>query len=134
MHHAETTQILDAFQRYTQAFQSLDARTVAQHYHEPAFFITPNDVLALPTKAAVEEVYARVMASLPKDYARTEFGPLSVHRLGDDLAMVSGSGVWKTTSNQDVMPFGMTYTLRRSGPSWRIVVAAIHAADGALAR
>jgi hypothetical protein len=27
------------------------------------------------------------------------------------------------------MPFGMTYTLRRTGPNWRIVLAMIHSAD-----
>ena len=34
------------------------------------------------------------------------------------------------TANDDLMPFGMTYTMRRSGQTWRIVVAAIHAPDG----
>ena len=78
----------------------------------------------------VEHAYARVMADMPPDYVRTEFSPLSVHRLSDDLAMVSGSGAWKNAANDDLMPFGMTYTLRRVGHTWRIVVAAIHAPDG----
>jgi hypothetical protein len=130
MPHDETNGALEAFRRYTQAFQALDARAVAQHFHEPAFFITPSDVVALPTVTAVEQTYARVMADMPSDYARTEFSPLTAHRLSDDLAMVSGSGVWKNAANQDLMPFGMTYTLRRSSQTWRIVVAAIHAPDG----
>lgn len=74
------------------------------------------------------------MADMPPDYARTEFGPISVHRLADDLAMLSGGGVWKNAANEDLMPFGMTYTLRRTGQTWRIVVAAIHAPDGGLGR
>ena len=122
--------VLEAFRRYTEAFQALDPRAVARHFHEPAFFITPADVLSLPTVAAVEQTYARVMAGMPPDYARTEFSPLSEHRLSDDLAMVSGGGVWKNAANEDLMPFGMTYTLRRTGQTWRIVVAAIHAPDG----
>jgi ketosteroid isomerase-like protein len=130
MQQEDTSDVVETFQQYTQAFQALDARAVARYFHEPAFFITPKDVRALPTTAAVEQAYAQVMADMPPDYARTEFGPLSVHRLGDDLAMVSGSGVWKTTANTDLMPFGMTYTLRRTGQSWRIIVAAIHAPDG----
>ena len=134
MPHDDTSGALEAFGRYTQAFQALDARAVAQHFHEPAFFITPRDVLALPTVEAVEQTYARVMADMPPDYARTEFSPLSEHRLSDDLAMVSGDGVWKNAANEDLMPFGMTYTLRRSGQTWRIVVAAIHAPDGGAGR
>ena len=134
MQHDETGGPLEAFRRYTEAFQALDARAVAQHFHEPAFFITPKDVLALPTVGAVEQTYARVMAEMPPDYDRTEFSPLSEHRLSDDLAMVSGGGVWKNSANEDLMPFGMTYTMRRSGQTWRIVVAAIHAPDGGLGR
>jgi ketosteroid isomerase-like protein len=126
----ETSGALEAFRRYTQAFHALDAAAVARHFHEPAFFITPQDVVALPTVAAVEQTYARVMAGMPPDYVRTEFSPLTVHRLGDDLAMVSGSGVWKNAANDDLMPFGMTYALRRTGQTWRVVVAAIHAPDG----
>jgi ketosteroid isomerase-like protein len=123
-------EVLEAFERYTQAFQALDPRAVARHFHEPALFITPKEIRALPTAAAVEQAYAQVMADLPPDYARTEFGPLSVHRLGDDLAMVSGSGAWKTADDKDLMPFGMTYTLRLTGQAWRIAVVAIHAPDG----
>jgi hypothetical protein len=68
------------------------------------------------------------MADMPPDYVRTEFSPLSVHRLSDDLTMVSGSGAWKNAANDDLI--GMTYTLRRIGETWHIVVAAIHAPDG----
>lgn len=121
---------LDAFRQYTQAFQALDARAVSQHFHEPAFFITPREVLSLPTLEAVEQTYARVMADMPPDYARTEFSPLVEHRLSDDLVMVSGGGSWKNAANESLMPFGMTYTLRRVGQTWRIVVAMIHAPDG----
>ena len=130
MKHNDDRGVLEAFGRYTEAFQALDPKAVARHFHEPAFFITPEDVVSLPTAEAVEQTYARVMADMPPDYVRTEFSPLSVHRLSDDLTMVSGSGAWKNAANDDLMPFGMTYTLRRIGQTWRIVVAAIHAPDG----
>ncbi len=130
MHHNDTSGAVDAFRSYTQAFHALDPRAVAQYFHEPAFFITPNEVRALPTIAAVEQAYAKVMAEMPPDYARTEFSPLEQHRLSDDLAMVSGHGVWKNQANEDLMPFGMTYTLRRTDGTWRIAVVAIHAPDG----
>jgi ketosteroid isomerase-like protein len=134
MPHDETNGPLEAFRQYTQAFQALNARAVAGLFHEPAFFITPQDVATLPTVEAVEQMYARLMADMPPGYARTDFSPLSVHLLSDDLAMVSGSGVWKNAANENLRSFGMTYTLRRSGQTWRIVVGAIHAPDGALGR
>src|SRR5262245_27668155 len=52
MPHDERSEVLDAFTRYTQAFQALDARAVAQHFHQPALFITPNAIVALPTVEA----------------------------------------------------------------------------------
>ena len=120
---------LAAFKLYTQAFGALDARAVAQHFYEPALLITPKEVIPLPTAAAVEQTYARIMGEMPRDYTRTEFRGLSERRLGDDLALVTGNGSWKNASNDDIMPFGMTYTLRRTGDTWRIVVGAIHASD-----
>lgn len=121
---------VDTFREYTKAFQALDARRAAEYFHEPALLIAPNGIRPLPTIAAVEQEYKNVMAAMPRDYARTEFTPLSERRLGDDLAMVSGGGSWKNAANEDLMPFGMTYTLRRTNGRWRIVVAAIHAPDG----
>ena len=104
-------------------------RGLSRYFYEPALLITPKEVIPLPTAAAVEQTYARIMGDMPRDYTRTEFRGLSERRLGDDLALVTGSGSWKNASNDDIMPFGMTYTLRRTAGTWRIVVAAIHASD-----
>jgi ketosteroid isomerase-like protein len=120
---------LAAFNLYTQAFGELNPRAVAKYFHEPALLITPQEVIPLPTAAAVEETYGQIMREMPRDYTRTEFRGLSERRLGDDLALVTGSGSWKNASNDDIMPFGMTYTLRRTANTWRIVVVAIHAAE-----
>ena len=92
--------------------------------------ITPRGVNALPNAAAVEQAYARIMAELPAQrYARTEFSPIEERELGDDLTVLTGSGTWVDTSGKKFMPFGMTYTLRRTGQKWRIVSAMIHGAD-----
>jgi ketosteroid isomerase-like protein len=130
MPHNATSGALEAFQQYTQAFHAGDPRAIAEHFHEPAFFVTPKEARALPTRSAVEQMYARVISEMPPGYVRTEFSPLSEHRLGDDLVMVSGGGTWKNAADEDLMPFGMTYTLRRTDGTWRIVVGVIHARDG----
>ena len=130
MKNALTNPAVEAFRSYTKAFQSLDPKAVAAHFNEPALMITPKGVDALPNAAAVEQAYARIMSELPAQrYARTEFSQLDERRLGDDLAMLTGSGTWIDTSGKSFMPFGMTYVLRRIGQSWRIVTAIIHSAD-----
>ena len=118
---------LDCFRRYAQAFQSLDPKAVAQFFYEPSLLITPHGVTALATSAEVERAYARIMADLPaQGYARTEFAKLDERQLSRDLAVVTGGGAWKKVTGEDFAHFGMTYTLRRAGDAWRIIVAIIH--------
>jgi len=127
MQRDESSEAVEAFRSYARAFQSLDARGVAEHFAEPALLISPQGVVALPTRAAVADEYGRLLAGLPaQGYARTEFSPLAGRRLSDDLALVTGAGTWKTTSGEELQRFGLTYTLRRTGQTWQIVVAAIH--------
>jgi ketosteroid isomerase-like protein len=121
---------VEAFRSYTAAFQALDPKAVAAHFHEPALMITPKGIDSLPNAAAVEQAYARIMSELPAQrYARTEFSQVDERRLGDDLTMLTGAGTWVDTSGKSFMPFGMTYVLRRTGQSWRIVTAIIHSAN-----
>ena len=126
MEHDRSSEPLEVFRRYTQMFGALDARGVAQLFHEPAMLISPREVLTLATHVEVEATFARIMKDLPKDYVRTEFSSPTQRRIDDDLAEVSGGGAWKDASNRDMMPFGLTYLLRRTGGTWRIIVAATH--------
>lgn len=118
---------LAAFKLYTQAFGALDAKAVSRHFHEPALLVTPKEVMPLADAAAVEQAYAAIMRDMPRDYARTEFRNLEEHSLGDGVAMITGDGSWKNAANDDIMPFGLTYILKRVGDDWLIVSAVIHA-------
>lgn len=124
-------EVVDAFRQYADAFRALDAKAVARHFHAPAMLITPDAAVPLPDAAAVERTYAGIIEDLPEEYADTEFFSLEERRLGDNLALVTGAGTWKNASGEGFMSFGMTYTLRRSGEQWRIIVAAIHAPQAA---
>ena len=116
MGSAASQSAVETFWSYTRAFQALDPKAVASHFHEPALMVTPRGVQAFSNMAAVEQAYAGIMAELPAQrYARTDFSPLAERRLGEDLVMVTGSGSWIDTSGKAFMPFGMTYVLRRSG-------------------
>lgn len=122
-----TGSALEAFRSYAAAFQKLDAKAVAAHFHEPSLLITPMGIFSTLTAAGVEEVYRGVMRDISaRGYARTEFSTLSERRLADGLVSVTGNGVQLTASGEELQPFGVTYTLKRSVSGWRIVVAAIH--------
>lgn len=70
------------------------------------------------------------MADLPaQGYAATEFSSLDGRHLSNELAVVSGTGVWRKTTGEHFAPFGLMYTLRRVEDGWRIVVATIYRRD-----
>jgi ketosteroid isomerase-like protein len=127
MDKGEAREALDSFRRYAEAFQSLDAKAVARHFHEPSLLITPQGIAAMRTIADVEQAYERVMTDLPaQGYAGTRFTSLDARQLGDELAVVTGAGVWKKATGEEFAPFGISYTLRRANGAWRIVVATIY--------
>jgi ketosteroid isomerase-like protein len=122
-----TGSALEAFRGYAAAFQKLDAKAVAEHFHEPALMITPIGIFSTPNGAAVEEVYRGVLRDISaRGYARTEFSTLVERRLAEGLAIVSGNGVQTKASGEVLQAFGVTYTLKHAASGWRIVVAAIH--------
>lgn len=124
---AEGNDAIETFRSYAAAFQRLDARAVARHFHEPALLLAPHAVFLLSDAAAAEETYRRVLGdAAARGYARTEFSPLLERHLADDLAVISGNGAWKKDSGEELRRFGVTYTLRKVEGRWQIVVAAIH--------
>ncbi len=122
-----------AFMRYVEVFERLDPQAIAVYYNEPALLISPQGVVSLLTRAHVEQFFAPLMADLKvQGYVRSEFPRLAEHYLSSELALVSGVGVWKKATGEQLRRFGLTYTLRQTPESWRIVVAAIHDENSAL--
>jgi ketosteroid isomerase-like protein len=133
MGHEKAGEAVEAFKRYAEAFERLEARAVVSFYHEPALLISPQGIVALPTGVDVERFFSRLTADLRAEgYAKSEFPQLSEHYLSSDLSVVSGVGVWRKANGEELRRFGLTYTLCRALPSWKIVVAAIHDPDAAL--
>jgi hypothetical protein len=128
MSQREPNPAIDTFWSYTRAFQALDAKAVATFFHEPAMMITARGVLALPNTWAVEHAYADIMDQLRGGlYASTEFSSVSERVLSDELVELAGNGTWVDREGRRYMPFGFTYTLRRTELGYRIVVALVHA-------
>jgi hypothetical protein len=127
MESNDAHEALEAFQEYAQAFQSLDPRAAAQHFHAPALMATPNGVSAVADASAAEQVYRGVMAELPAmGYARSVFPNLSGRRLSRDLAVVSGGCIWETASGKEIRRFDIMYTLCRTAGVWKILTALIY--------
>lgn len=119
---------LEAFHDYAADFGRLDARAVATHFHQPAMLVGPPGVSIFASHADVEAFYGKVMGDLrTRGYVRTDFGELREQRLDDGLAVVSGPGVWRAADGRALGDrFAMSYTFRRTGEGWRVLVAVIH--------
>jgi hypothetical protein len=118
----------EAFIKYTQAFQSLDPKAVGQHFHVPAIMATEQNVQVFNSAADVERAYGQVMAELPAiGYAKSEFSNLRVRQLSENMAIVTAVCIWKKADGQELQRFGVTYTLRRTGGTWKNLCALIHA-------
>ena len=132
MEASSATEIVDAFKQYLRAFASQDPKAILAHYHEPCLVASDRGVVALPTSAEIEQFFARRMAeSRAEGYASTEVVRLEGRRLGEALAIVSGVLAWKKASGEELRRFGLTYTLYRTGPAWKIAAAVIHDPEAA---
>jgi len=124
---------VEAFRQYAAVFERLDPSAVVPYFNQPAMLISPQGMVSLPTATDVEQFFGRLMTDLrAQAYAKSEFSGLTEHSLSPDLAIVSGIGIWRKTTGEELRRFGLTYTLCRTPPSWKIVLAVIHDPETAL--
>ncbi len=127
MKPSEAPDALEAFLKYTQAFQTLDPAAPVSHFHQPALMATPEGIRVLSTASDVAEAYQRLMRMLQgTDYAHSDFVNLTSRRLSETLAIVSGGCIWKKKNGEDMQRFGITYTFTLSKGGWKILSALIH--------
>ena len=115
-----------AFQRYMQAFETLDPEAALPFYHLPSMFIAPRGVFEVPDAETARALLTRFMGQLQsQSYRRTEVLGFTVRMLSPDLASCSGTFVRFNKGGEEIARIGFTYTMRDAG-SWKILVAALH--------
>ena len=116
-----------ALHAYLRALEPLDPEAALPFYHVPSMFIAPQGVFAATDAGAVRALLAQFMDQLRvQAYRRTELRGLEVRGLSDGLASCAGVFVRFDASGQEIARPGFTYTMRKSGGSWKIVVATLH--------
>jgi len=128
-----TATITQAFERYVDTFQSLDPKATLRHLHVPTLVLDARGALVLSTEADAEAFLAKVMRDLAaRGYARSEVPELYAHLLDETTALVSVNRIRYATAGREMERLGETYTLRRTGDDWKIVVAVVHDSSGVL--
>lgn len=128
-----TATITQAFERYVDTFQSLDPKATLRHLQVPALVLDARGPLVLSNEAEAEAFLTNVMRDLEaRGYARSEFVESHLHVLSEALAVVSVSRIRYADTGRELERLGETYTLRKTGDDWKIVVAVVHDADRVL--
>jgi len=130
---AATATITRAFERYVDTFRSLDPKATLRHLNVPSLVLDARGPHVLSTEADAEAFLCRVMRDLEvRGYARSEIVESHVHALSETLAVVSVSRIRYADTGREMERLGETYTLRKTGDDWKIVVALVHDAKGVL--
>ncbi|HVQ13579.1 MAG TPA: DUF4440 domain-containing protein [Vicinamibacterales bacterium] len=128
-----TATITQAFERYVDTFQSLDPKATLRHLQVPALVLDARGPLVLSNEAEAEAFLTNVMRDLEaRGYARSEIVESHLHVLSEALAVVSVSRIRYADTGRELERLGETYTLRKTGDDWKIVVAVVHDADRVL--
>jgi hypothetical protein len=128
-----TATITQAFERYVDTFQSLDPRATLRHLHVPTLMLNARGAFVLSTEADAEAFLAKVMRDLAaRGYTRSQITESYAHLLDETTALVSVSRIRYGTAGRELERLGETYTLRKTGDDWKIVVAVVHDASGVL--
>jgi hypothetical protein len=116
-----------ALSAYMRAFETLDPEAALPFYHLPSMFIAPQGVVAATDADTLRALLAQFMGQLrAQSYGRTDISGLEVRALSSELASCTGVFVRFNASGQELARPGFTYTMRNSGGSWKILVAALH--------
>ncbi len=122
-----TQTILNTFESYAKTFETLNPLAVAPFYHYPALLISLPKVATLNNQVEGILKLSIVMLELKLrgyDHAYTE--SLSVRRLDENLAIVSGIVIRYRKDNTELERFGLTYTLCRTDENWKIITGMLY--------
>ena len=123
----ETSNVIETITEYNKAFANLKPSILGPFYHYPSILITPETSVSINNWLKLWIVFTKIVLDLKKqNYGRSETSPLQVKFLADNLASVSAVVTRYTKDNQALNTFGFTYTLRKVGPQWKIIVGIIH--------
>jgi ketosteroid isomerase-like protein len=134
MQTSEETDEIDRFvERWLRTYADGDAAETLRFYHCPLLAIFPDRMEWLGTEAEIEALLSELRIDVPDcDPADCGIESLSVHRLTDADALVSGSWVRTDASGATTDRVTFTDLLHRTDDGWKIAVAVAHPPENVL--
>ena len=125
----ETSEVLETFNQYGEAFSMLKPRALLPFYHYPSMLISHDKSVVIKNGFEAWLVFTKLMADLKKqNFARSEIHEenTKVKLLSDNLATITGTATRYRKDGTILESFDFTYTMRKVSDSWKIIVGIIH--------
>lgn len=122
-----TKAVLQAFGAYAAAFETLLPENVTPFFHPNATLMTAEVVAFMSNEADVKGVFQNLFYELKgKAFDHSKMNSIQVRQLSENQAIVSGSATRYNNEGKAFESFGLTYTLRHEGVSWKIIFGVLH--------
>ncbi|MCC5634855.1 hypothetical protein LC593_03130 [Nostoc sp. CHAB 5844] len=126
----EAKKVAETIEQYNKVFKKLQPSALFPFYHYPLILVTPETSIAINNKLKLWLVFTKIIGDLKRqNYDRSETSSLKVKLLSENLSIGSGVATRYTKDNKVLNSFGFTYTLRKVGDRWKIIVGTIHDAE-----
>lgn len=123
----ETSEVLETFNNYGEAFELLKPKAVLLFYHYPLILISQDKSAALKNQLEGWFALKKVMGDLKREnYDKSEMRDLKVKFLSENLATITGTAKRLRKDGTIILDFDLTYTLRKVSDRWKIIVGIIH--------
>lgn len=118
--------ILETFQEYAQAFETLEPSVVLPFYQYPAILITEQKSVTITNKIIGWAAFKIAMTGLKgRGYHHGKTEALEVRQLRDNLAIITGTVIRYKKDNSELERFDLNYTLRKVKSDWKIIVGTL---------
>jgi hypothetical protein len=122
-----TNLFLQTFGAYAKDFETLKPEKVAPYFHPNATLMTSKEIAFMSNEREVKAVFKKLFDDLKlKDFKYSKMNSIQVKQLSDNQAIVSGSATRYKSDDKVLETFGLTYTLRQEGSTWKIIFGILH--------
>lgn len=120
-------EVLETFKNYGAAFELLKPKELLPYYHYPCILISQDKSAALRNQLEAWFALKKVIGDLKREnYEKSCMRDLRVKLQSNNLATITGTAERLRKDGSVILEFGFTYTLRKVGDHWKIIVGIIH--------
>ncbi|MBB4372625.1 hypothetical protein GGD63_005435 [Bradyrhizobium sp. cir1] len=102
-------------------YDTRDPAAASAFFGEPALIVSPNQVVALSTRADVEAFFDKLVASRKgSGYSHSKLGDHRVKLLNSTTALYSTVAIRMKADGTEMQRSGFTYLLHKGDAGWRI--------------